>query len=255
MSTFLLLARPASGVLLVTLNRPAKLNALSVALVVDLAATLDTAKEDDAIRCVVLTGSDRAFSSGADIADQQLFGTAAVFGTARLDAWRQIQDFPKPLVAAVNGYALGGGNELAMLADIVVAGDTAQFGQPEINLGILPGDGATQRLVRSVGKSCAMQMILSGARVSAAEALRMGLVSEVVPAERTVERAVALAAVIAGKSADALKLAKAAVLRAYETTLAEGLAFERAALAEAFEACDRREGMDAFLAKRPADFG
>lgn len=250
----LLAMRPAPGVQLVALNRPAKLNALSVALVVELAALLDAANNDPSIRCVVLTGSDRAFSAGADIADQQRLGTAAVFGADRLDAWRRIQDFPKPLIAAVNGYALGGGNELAMLADIIIAGETAQFGQPEIGLGILPGDGATQRLVRAVGKSRAMQMILTGARVSGAEAWRMGLVSEVVPTDRTVARAIEVAVLVAGKPIGALRLAKAAVLQAFETALADGLAFERAALAEAFATGDRQEGMEAFLSKRAADF-
>jgi len=254
LSILLILSDPSPGVQLITLNRPEKLNALSVALVTELAALTKAAASEAAIRCLVLTGNDRAFSTGADIADQQLHGDAAVFGAARLDAWEAIQNFPKPLIAAVNGYALGGGNELAMLADIIVAGESAQFGQPEINIGILPGDGGTQRLIRAVGKSAAMKMILSGERINAATALRIGLVAEVVPPARTVTRALELAAIISTKSPVALRLAKEAVLKAFELPLSAGLALERKNLAIAFASEDRKEGMAAFLERRQPRF-
>jgi enoyl-CoA hydratase len=244
----------APGVTLVTLNRPVKLNALSVALTCELADALDAARDDTGVRCVVLTGNERSFSAGADIADQQTYGADAVFGRKRLDAWDAIQNFPKPLVAAVNGYALGGGNELAMLTDIIIAGDTARFGQPEINIGILPGDGATQRLVRAVGKAAAMKMILTGEMIDAEAALRMGLVAEVVPAAQTLARAIEIAARIAEKSPIAAKLAKEAVLMAFETSLASGLNFERRNLRTAFDSADRKEGMAAFLEKRKPVF-
>jgi enoyl-CoA hydratase len=254
MAHLLLVSDPSPGVRLVTLNRPHKLNALSVALMRDLAALVEAAAHDAAVRCLVLTGSERAFSAGADIADQQHVGEAAVFGRDRLDAWDVIQRFPKPLIAAVNGYALGGGKELAMLADIVIAGENARFGQPEINIGIMPGDGATQRLVRSVGKSTAMQMILSGEAIDAATALRIGLVAEVAPTAGTLARALEIAAVVATKSPVALRLAKEAVLKAFEMPLSAGLVFERDNLAIAFASEDRKEGMAAFLEKRAPRF-
>lgn len=239
---------------MITLNRPAKLNALSVALVCELADVLAAAQDDPDVRCVVLTGSDRSFSAGADIADQHTYGEDAVFGRTRLDAWDKIQNFPKPLIAAVNGYALGGGNELAMLTDIIIAGDNARFGQPEINIGIFPGDGATQRLVRAVGKSMAMKMILSGEMIDAETARQIGLVAEVVPISQTRARSIELAARIAEKSPIAARLVKQAVQMAFETTLSAGLLFERTSLRVAFDSADRKEGMAAFLEKRKPVF-
>ena len=244
----------APGVTLITLNRPAKMNALNIALTCELADALTAARDDAGVRCVVLAGNERSFSAGADIADQQTYGTEAVFGRKRLDAWDRIQNFPKPLVAAVNGYALGGGNELAMLADIIIAGDTARFGQPEINIGILPGDGATQRLVRAVGKSAAMKMILSGEMIDAEQAKQMGLVAEVVPVSQTLSRALEIAGRIAEKSPIAARLAKEAVLTAFESSLSSGLVFERKNLRIAFDSADRKEGMAAFLEKRKPVF-
>lgn len=251
---FILVGRPTDGVLLIRLNRPAKRNALSAALVGELGAALRQAGGDDAVRCVVLTGDDRAFSAGADIADQAGRGLDAVFHPGRLAGWDEVQNFPKPLIAAVNGYALGGGNELVMLCDIAIAGDTALFGQPEIKIGIFPGDGGTQRLPRLVGKSNAMKMILTGEPIDARTAREIGLVSEVVPAGETVERALAIARLIANRSPIALQLAKKSVLAAYEMPLEAGLRQERENIRLAFESEDQKEGMAAFLDKRKPAF-
>ena len=218
---FIVLAVARPGVLLVTFNRPEKRNALSVAMMTEIARALSDAEADDDIRCAVMTGDDRAFSAGADIKDQHERGSDAALAPAKLAAWETIRSFSKPLLAAVNGYALGGGHELAMAADIVIAGESAIFGQPEINLGIHPGDGATQSLPRLVGKSLAMRLILSGQFIDAAEARAAGLVAEVVDAAQTVERTLDLAAVIAGKNLSALRRAKDCVLRAYETPLSD----------------------------------
>ena len=237
-------------VMLITFNRPEKRNALSVAMMTEIARALSSAEADDGIRCVVMTGDDRAFSAGADIGDQHARGSDAALAPEKFAAWDTIRSFSKPLIAAVDGYALGGGHELAMAADIVIAGEGATFGQPEINLGIHPGDGATQSLPRLAGKSLAMRLILSGQSMNAAEALSAGLVAEVVDPGRTVERALELAAVIAGKSLLALRLAKACVLEAYETPFSEGLLFERRSLARAFESAGHEEGMRAFVESR-----
>lgn len=254
MSALVVASNPAHRVLLVTLSRPDKLNALSIALLRELTDLLTEAERNPDIGCVVMTGAGRAFSAGADIADQQKYGEDVPFNAGRLANWNTIQNFAKPLVAAVNGYALGGGNELAMLADVIVAAQTARFGQPEIRIGIFPGDGGTQRLVRAVGKSRAMQMILTGEPIDADTALRAGLVSEVVPAERLLERSIEIAASVARHSAVALRTAKKAVLHAFESTLAEGLVVEREIFREPFASEDRQEGMASFLERRPACF-
>ena len=247
---FISVALAEPRVMLIEFNRPEKRNALSVAMMTEIARALSDADTDDGIRCAVMAGDDRAFSAGADIRDQHERGSDAALAPEKLAAWETIRSFSKPLIAAVNGYALGGGHELAMAADIVIAGEGATFGQPEINLGIHPGDGATQSLPRLAGKSLAMRLILSGQSMDAAEALAAGLVAEVVDPSRTVERALELAAVIAGKSLLALRLAKACVLQAYETPLSEGLLFERRSLARAFESEHRGEGMRAFVESR-----
>jgi enoyl-CoA hydratase len=254
MSDLVEIERPADGVTHLILNRPEKLNALSLALLSKLVACLRAANDDPSVGCVVLSGRGRAFSAGADIADQHVHGEKVVFDPGRLSHWREIESFSKPMVAAATGYVLGGGNELAMLADVIIAGDDARFGQPEIKIGIFPGDGGTQRLVRAVGKSLAMQMILTGEPIDAAKALRAGLVSEVVPTAHAVERAVEVARLIARHSAIATRTAKRAVLHAFQSALDEGLAFERATFAEAFASEDRREGMAAFLERRPPRF-
>ncbi len=243
-----------AGVLLVRLNRPAQRNALSAALLTQLADVLVSVETDPAIRCIVVTGDDRAFSAGADIKEMQRDGYQAISHHARQSAWHTIEHFPKPLIAAVRGLCLGGGLELAMLADILIAAEDAVFGQPEITIGIIPGDGATQRLTRVIGKSLAMRMVLTGEPVTAAELLQRGLVAEMLPATEVVGRALALAQVIAGRAPIAARLAKEAVLAAYETTLAAGLQVERRAIRLAFHTEDQKEGMAAFVEKRPARF-
>ena len=241
-------------VLLLALNRASKRNALSNDLIAELAAACRRAALDDDVRCVVLCGSDTFFSAGADIKEMQQRGFEAIDNPARRSAWRDIASFPKPVVAAVEGICFGGGHELALLADIIVAGETATFGQPEINIGILPGDGATQRLTRVSGKSLAMLMILTGEPVSARTALQAGLVAEVVEAGQARERALAIAELIARKPPRSVELAKAAVLAAYQTTLEVGLEFERLAIRHAFTTDDQSEGMNAFFEKRPPNY-
>lgn len=239
---------------LVALNREAKRNALSIPLLAELAAVLRAAAASDAVRAVVLTGSPRFFSAGADIADMSARGVEGYADPARLAHWKAIERFPKPLIAAVNGYAIGGGSELAMLADIVVAADDATFSQREIVIGALPGDGATQRLPRTIGKALAMKLVLTGEPMSAADAQRHGLVAEVVGPARTVPRALELATLIATHAPLAVQLAKRAVLDAFETTLQDGLAREFRANLEVFKTEDRAEGHRAFVEKRKPRF-
>lgn len=242
------------GVLQLTLDRPAQRNALSAGLLVELAGLLEAASRDPEIRCVVLAGNERFFSAGADIKEMARDGFAAIDSPARQAAWRSVETFPKPLVAAVEGICFGGGAELMMLADIVVAGEGARFGQPEINIGILPGDGATQRLTRVVGKALAMRMILTGEPIEASLAVQAGLVSEVVRTGQALAKAREIAATIATKSPAAARLAKEAVLAAYDTSLSAGLLVERRAIRHAFTTSDQREGMAAFVEKRPPAF-
>jgi enoyl-CoA hydratase len=236
------------------LDRPRQRNALSGELLRQLAAILVAAETDPAIRCVVLTGDDRAFSAGADIKEMQRDGFRAISNHARQSAWRTVERFPKPMIAAVRGLCLGGGLELAMLADIIVAADDAVFGQPEITIGIIPGDGATQRLTRVVGKAMAMKMVLTGEPITAAELLGRGLLAEVLPPAEVLPRAVALAKAIASRAPVAARLAKEAVLAAYETSLSAGLDVERRAIRLAFSTRDQKEGMAAFVEKRAPSF-
>jgi enoyl-CoA hydratase len=238
-------------VLQLTLNRIEKRNALSNALIAELAGILDAAAEDDAVRVVVLCGHEEFFSSGADIKEMQQRGFEAISNARRVQAWNSIATFPKPLIAAIDGIAYGGGHELALLADITIAGSGAKFAQPEISIGILPGDGATQRIAKVAGKSLTMLMALTGEPIDAATALRAGLVAEVVTDKHAVPRALAVARVIAGKSPIAARLAKEAILAANETMLSAGLAVERRAIRHAFTTQDQREGMAAFFEKRP----
>jgi len=247
-------ARPSEHVLQVNLDRPAQRNALSNALLQELAEVLTAASLDDTVRCVVLAGGPALFSAGADIKEMQRDGFAAIDNPARIAAWRVVEGFRKPIVVAIEGIAYGGGHELAMLGDIAIAGASARFAQPEINIGILPGDGATQRLARTVGKSLTMLMVLTGEPISAEAALRAGLIAEICPDGEAVARALAVASVIATKAPMAARLAKEAVLAAYETPLALGLAVERGAIRHAFTTEDQREGMRAFVEKRPARF-
>ena len=247
-------SRTENGVLLVTLDRPAQLNALSSELLQQMAAALVEAEGDPEVRCVVVTGNNRAFSAGADIKEMQRQGFEAISNHARQSAWRTIEHFSKPMIAAVRGMCLGGGLEFAMLADIIIAAENAVFSQPEITIGIIPGDGATQRLTRVIGKSLAMKMVLTGQPIDGREALRSGLVAEALPDDQVVDRAITLAKVIAERAPIAARLAKEAVLAAYETTLAAGLDVERRAIRLAFTTEDQKEGMAAFVEKRAPTF-
>ncbi|WP_374578459.1 enoyl-CoA hydratase [Phenylobacterium sp.] len=255
MSYETLIVETNDGVTLVRLNRPEALNALNSQLLGELSAALDAAEADEAVRCVVLTGSERAFAAGADIKEMSTKTYAEMFKQDFFGASaRRIEQFRKPIVAAVAGYALGGGCELAMLCDFIIAAETAKFGQPEINLGVAPGIGGTQRLTRFVGKSKAMEMILTGRMMDAAEAERAGLVSRVVPADKLVEEALAAAAKIAGQSPLAVMMNKELVETAYETTLSTGVAVERRLFHSLFAFDDQTEGMAAFVEKRKPDF-
>jgi enoyl-CoA hydratase len=252
--TDLLTDDPAPGVRRLTLNRPAARNALSTALLGLVADALDAAASDDAIRAVVVTGGDKVFAAGADIKELATRDAVTALLDARVGHWQRFRRFPKPVVAAVCGYALGGGCELAMHADIVVAGDGAKFGQPEVNLGVVPGAGGTQRLARIAGQQVAMKLILSGEMISAAEARQCGLVAETVPDAEVAARAVALAAKIAEKPVLAIRLAKELVLAARDVPLEQGLQFERKAFSTLVATSDFREGVAAFIEKRPAAF-
>ena len=250
----LLIDSPAPHILRITLNRPEARNALRVQLLSELAEALRQAEADEDIRCVVVTGGPKVFAAGADVREMADVATAAAVSEQRQASWRTIHDFSKPLVAAVNGYCLGGGNELAMLCDVIVAGDDAQFGQPEIKLGMIPGAGGTQRLTAALGKAKSMKFVLTGEFFGATEALATGLVSEVVAADKVQARALELAGVLAAKSPLALRLAKEAVRHAAEAKLAEGMLLERQAFNLLLTSDDRREGLAAFLEKRTPNF-
>ena len=241
-------------VAVITLNRPKALNALNSQVLVDVSAALDLLENDEGIGAVVLTGSERAFAAGADIKEMQTKSYMDMFLTDHFAGWDRLAAFRKPIIAAVAGYALGGGCELAMMCDLLIAADTAKFGQPEIKLGVIPGMGGSQRLTRFVGKSKAMDMCLTGRMMDAAEAERSGLVSRVVPAAELVEEALAAAAKIASLSRPSVLMAKEAVNRALETTLEEGLRFERRLFQSLFSTEDQKEGMAAFVEKRKPSF-
>ena len=240
---------------LIKLNRPEALNALNQALLSELGDALEKFDADDKVRCIVLTGSPKAFAAGADIKEMSEKSATEMF---KLDffaaACRRIEAIRTPIVAAVAGYALGGGCELAMLCDFILAGDSAKFGQPEINLGVIPGMGGTQRLTRYVGKAKAMEMCLSGRFMTAEEAERAGLVSRIIPADKLLDEALAVAAKIADKSPIATMAAKESVNRAYESTQAEGVMFERRLFHSLFASEDQKEGMAAFVEKREPQF-
>ena len=250
-----ILVETRGAVGIITLNRPTALNALSGGLVRDLGAQLDLWEKDDAIRAIVLTGSEKAFAAGADIKEMAAKSFVDVYvGDFITDGWERITTCRKPIIAAVAGFALGGGCEVAMMCDFIIAADTARFGQPEITLGIIPGAGGTQRLTRAVGKAKAMEMILTGRQMDAAEAERAGLVSRVVPVESLLSEAIKAAEKIASMSLPAVMMAKEAVDTAYETTLAEGVHFERRLFHATFALADQKEGMAAFVEKRPPAF-
>ena len=246
--------RPAAGVVQLTLHRPEFRNALRTQTLAEIAAELDAALADPATGAVVLTGGPDCFAAGADVREMAPLGPVDILTHERQRHWRGIATFAKPLVGAVCGYALGGGCELALCCDILVAGTNAKFGQPEVNLGMIPGAGGTQRLARTVGKGLTMQMVLTGQPISAQAALAAGLVVEVDEPESALARAIEIASIIAGKPALAIRLAKEAVLRAYETQLAEGLAAEKQAFALLAASHDRNEGIAAFLEKRTPNF-
>jgi enoyl-CoA hydratase len=249
-----ILVEKRGAVAIVTLNRPKQLNALNGKLIEELKQALDGFDEDQAIAAVVLTGSEKAFAAGADIKEMAEMDFADAFTSDFIGAWHGIAGHRKPVIAAVAGYALGGGCELALMCDIVLAADNAKFGQPEINLGTIPGAGGTQRLTRAIGKSKAMEMILTGRNMDAAEAERANLVARVVPLGDLLDEAVRLAEAIAEKSQAIVAIAKEAVDVAYETSLAEGLRFEKRSFYATFATDDRREGMAAFMEKRTANF-
>ncbi len=240
---------------LITLNRPKALNALNDALVDELSRALDAFEDDESIGAMVITGSEKAFAAGADIVAMKDWGYMDVYKPDYITRnWERVKKCRKPVIAAVAGFALGGGCELAMSCDIIIAADTAKFGQPEIKLGILPGAGGTQRLPRAVGKAKAMDLCLTARMMDAAEAERAGLVSRVVPADKLLEETLAAAETIAGYSLPVVMMIKECVNRAYESPLAEGLLFERRVFHSVFSLQDKQEGMAAFLEKRKPDF-
>jgi len=236
---------------IVTLNRPKALNALCAALIRELGEALDGFEKDAGIGCIVLTGSERAFAAGADVKEMAASSYMDVYMNDFITkGWERVTTCRKPVIAAVAGFALGGGCELAMMCDFILAADTAKFGQPEIKIGTIPGAGGSQRLTRFVGKSKAMEMCLTGRMMDAAEAERAGLVSRVVPAGELLAEAIKTADAIAGLSLPVVMMAKEAVNRAYETTLAEGIKFERRVFHATFATDDQKEGMAAFVEKR-----
>ena len=255
MSDALVLTQTQGRAAIITLNRPKQLNALNDALMDELGAALSAFDEDDDIGCIIITGSEKAFAAGADIGAMASYTFADVYkGDYITRNWETIRRIRKPVIAAVSGFALGGGCELAMMCDFIIAADTAKFGQPEINLGIVAGIGGTQRLTRFVGKSKAMDMHLTGRFMTAEEAERAGLVSRVVPAKKLMEEVMGAAAKIAEKSMVTVMAVKESVNRSYETTLREGVLFERRLFHALFATEDQKEGMAAFLEKREAQF-
>ena len=239
---------------LIRLNRPQALNALNAALIADVSHAVDQWEADDHIGCIVITGSDKAFAAGADIKEMQSKTYMQAYKEDFIGAWDRIARCRKPTIAAVAGFALGGGCEVAMMCDIIIAADTAKFGQPEIKLGVMPGAGGTQRLTRFVGKAKAMEMCLTGRMMDAAEAERTGLVSRVVPAADLLADALKTAAVIADMSLVATMMTKETINRAYESTLTEGIRFERRVFHSMFATDDQSEGMAAFVEKRKPAF-
>src|SRR5947209_19706620 len=238
----------------IRLNRPQALNALNSALMSELAAAVDAFEADAGIGCIVITGSEKAFAAGADIKEMAGKSHMDAFMGDFAASWDRVARMRKPVIAAVAGFALGGGCELAMMCDFIIAADNAKFGQPEIKLGVIPGIGGTQRLTRAVGKAKAMDLNLTGRMMDAAEAERSGLVARVVPAASLMNEAMKCAETIAGMSLIAVMTAKEAVNRAFETTLAEGIRFERRTFQALFATHDQKEGMAAFIEKRPPKF-
>lgn len=251
---FIIIHQVAPHVAHIQLNRPEALNALNLQLMSELKEALQALDADEQVRTIIISGNEKAFAAGADIT--QMAGKSAVdmYNIDQFSTWDAIKKTKKPLIAAVSGFALGGGCELAMLCDMIVASETARFGQPEIKIGVMPGAGGTQRLTRAVGKALAMEMVLTGRFITATEALHAGLVNRVAPVELYLEEAVKLAGEVAAMSPLAVKMAKESVLKAFDSTLDEGLHFERKNFYLLFASEDQKEGMQAFMEKRPPSF-
>ncbi|KHO18597.1 MULTISPECIES: enoyl-CoA hydratase [Mycobacteriaceae] len=238
----------------ITLNRPKALNALNSQVMTEVTSAAAELDRDSGVGAIILTGNEKAFAAGADIKEMAELSFADVYSADFFELWSKFAATRTPTIAAVAGYALGGGCELAMMCDILIAADTAKFGQPEIKLGVLPGMGGSQRLTRAIGKAKAMDLILTGRTIDAVEAERAGLVSRLVPADSLIDEALAVAETIAGMSLSASRMAKEAVNRAFESSLAEGLLYERRLFHSAFATADQKEGMAAFSEKRAANF-
>lgn len=241
---------PSPGIGAIQLNRPSVLNALNLRTMIELVDAFEAFDADPNIRCIVLHGNEKAFAAGADISEMSDATSVTMLERDQFARWDRIRQTKTPIVAAVSGFALGGGCELAMLCDMIVASETAQFGQPEINIGAMPGAGGTQRLTRAVGKATAMEMVLTGRMISAQQAQRAGLINRVVPVEVYLDEAMALAHDVAAKAPLASKLAKESVLKAFSSTLEGGLEFERKNFYLLFSTEDQKEGMQAFIEKR-----
>lgn len=242
------------GFAIVQLNRPDALNALNLTVMDELVNALETLDTDDGVRAIIITGNEKAFAAGADIKEMADASAVEMLIRDQFVRWERIRKIKKPLIAAVSGFALGGGCELSMACDIIIASETARFGQPEINIGVMPGAGGTQRLTRAVGKAKAMEMVLTGKMITADEALKWSLVNKVVPAEYFLEEAKSFAREIASKPPVAVRLAKEAVLKAFDTTIEAGLEYERKNFYLLFASEDQKEGMKAFVEKRKAEW-
>ncbi len=252
-STYILVTKQ-DGYAIVQLNRPDVLNALNISLMEELATKLETLDKDNDVRCIIITGNEKAFAAGADIKEMADASAVEMLVRDQFARWDRIRRIKKPLIAAVSGFALGGGCELSMICDIIIASETARFGQPEINIGVMPGAGGTQRLTRAIGKYRAMEMVLTGKLITAGEAKSFGLVNKVVPVEYYLEEAKNLAKEIASKPPIALRLAKEAVLKSFDTTIEGGLEYERKNFYLLFSTEDQKEGMKAFVEKRKPEW-
>ncbi len=254
MSYETIIAKTEGAIALVQFNRPDRMNALNSRVMIELTSALDELDNNDAVRCIVIHGNERAFSAGADIDEMKGATAVEMLKKNWIAYWGRLGKVSKPIIAAVSGYCLGGGCELAMTCDIIIASESAQFGQPEINIGVMPGAGGTQRLARAIGKSRAMELVLTGKFIGAREAEARGLVSRVVPVELYLDEARSIARDIAAKAPVAVQLAKEAVNKVYEMPLADGLDYERRLFYFLFATDDQREGMDAFINKRKAEW-
>ncbi len=252
LTTIILTKEP--GYALIQFSRPDVLNAINMKLMEELVSTLEELDKESGIRCIIITGSEKAFAAGADIKEMADASAMEMLQRDQFARWDRIRKIKKPIIAAVSGFALGGGCELAMTCDIIIASESAKFGQPEINLGVIPGAGGTQRLTRAVGKYKAMEMVLTGSMITAEEARQWGLVVKVVPNEYLMEEAKNLAKAIASKPPVAVRLAKEAVLKSFDTTIEGGLEFERKNFYMLFASDDQKEGMKAFVEKRKAEW-